>query len=87
MITAPAAAAHGLAGPVHSDFVSECWFDAERYADFLISESNVIAAIEYGGEAEGPLRSRLIAELEPLFAGAPRRVTFAGYIQAFQKTT
>lgn len=88
LITAASAAAHGFAAasPSHCDFVSGCSFTAARYADFLMSESNVIAAIEYGGEALAPLRASLIADLEPLFSGSPRQVAFTGHIQAFRRS-
>ncbi len=87
MISPAVSAAHGFSGPIQRDFASECRFSAAEYSDFLMSESNVIAAIEYGDEAEGPLRAWLRSELEPLFAGAARGIAFAGYIQAFRKET
>lgn len=85
MITADEAAAHGFGVPAHCDFASECSFTAARYADFLMTESNVIAAVEYGDGDEGRLRAWLESDLEPLFGGESRRVAFGGYIQALRR--
>ena len=50
-----------------------------------MTESNVIAAIEYGREDRVRVRARLEADLAPLFGGRPRRVAFGGYIQALRR--
>ena len=60
-------------------------FTAVEYAAFLLSESNTVAAIEYGRRSEDALRAWLESELEPLFGGQSRRVTFGGYIQALRR--
>ncbi len=84
-LTAEEAARHGFSAPIRRDFASECTFTASRYAEFLMTESNVIAAVEYGREDEGRLRARLEADLAPLFGTGPRRVAFGGYIQALRR--
>jgi SAM-dependent methyltransferase len=86
MITAKEAERHGFAAPVLREFASTCSFTASRYASFLLTESSVIAAVEYGGKTEGEVRSWLEAELRPLFGPAPRAVAFAGYIQAMRRS-
>ncbi len=45
------AARFGFSGPTSHVFESPCPFTASRYADFLMTESNVIAAVEYGKAA------------------------------------
>jgi hypothetical protein len=50
-----------------------------------MTESSVIAAIEYGDNTEADVRSWLERELEPIFGGEPRRVAFGGYIQALRR--
>jgi hypothetical protein len=50
-----------------------------------MTESNVIAAIEYGGAAENDVRAWLEPELVRLFGDGPRRVAFSGYVQTLRK--
>lgn len=85
MITADEAGRHGFAAPLHRDFASACPFTASQYAAFLMTESSVIAAVEYGRKTEAEVRAWLERELEPLFGRKPRRVAFGGYIQALRR--
>jgi SAM-dependent methyltransferase len=85
MTTPEEAARHGFDAPVHRDFASVASFTARQYAAFLMTESNVIAAIEYGGETEDLVCAWLEAELVPLFGDAPRPVAFSGYVQALPR--
>jgi SAM-dependent methyltransferase len=85
MITADEAARHGFGPPVHRDFASVVPFTARQYAAFLMTESNVIAAVEYGREAEDRVRAWLESELLALFADASRPVAFSGYVQALRR--
>ena len=75
----------GFTGPEDHTFSSPWSFTASQYAAFLMTESNVIAAIEYGGQAAGRVRGWLEAELAPLFDGEARRVSFGGYIQVLRR--
>jgi SAM-dependent methyltransferase len=85
-ITAEEAARHGFEPPVERGFASVASFTARQYAAFLMTESNVIAAIEYGREGEDRVRARLESQLLPLFGGASRRVAFSGYVQALRRS-
>ena len=84
-ITADEAGRHGFAAPLHRDFDSACPFSASQYAAFLMTESSVIAAVEFGRKAEADVRASLEGELAPLFGPEPRRVAFGGYIQALRR--
>jgi SAM-dependent methyltransferase len=84
-IAAVEAARHGFAPPLHCDFATACSFTASQYTAFLMTESSVIAAVEYGGSAEADVRAWLDDELAPLFGRQPRRVAFAGYVQALRR--
>ena len=86
MITAEEAARHGFAAPVHRDFASVVSFTARQYAAFLMTESNVIAAVEYGQEAEARVRAWLESELSTLLGAGSRPVAFSGYVQALRKS-
>ena len=86
MITAHEAARYGFAPPAHRALAMACPFTAAEYAAFLMTESNVIAAVEYGGEDAAGARAWLEAELAPLFAGARHPVSFGGYVQALRKS-
>jgi len=85
IITAEDAGRHGFDAPSRTDFLLDPAFTAVEYAAFLLTESNSVAAIEYGRRSEGELRAWLESELEPLFGGQSRRVTFGGYIQALRR--
>ena len=85
MITPGEALAHGFDVPTRTSFESGWAFAAKAYAAFLMTESNAIAAIEYGHQDAECVRRWLEAELEPIFDGAPRRVAFEGYIQALRR--
>jgi SAM-dependent methyltransferase len=86
MIAADEAARHGFGAPVHRDFAAGASFTAREYAGFLMTESNVIAAVEYGDEGEDGVRAWLEAELLALFGGESRRVAFSGYVQALRRS-
>jgi hypothetical protein len=85
MITAEEARRHGFEAPVHRDFASVASFTARQYAAFLMTESNVIAAVEFGPEAADRVRAWLETELLPLFGEGPRPVAFSGYVQALRR--
>jgi SAM-dependent methyltransferase len=84
-ITAGEAARHGFEAAAHRDFASSVSFTAGQYAAFLMTESNVIAAIEYGDDAEERVRAWLESELIPLFGARPRPIAFSGYVQALHR--
>jgi len=86
MITADEAGRYGFAAPLHRDFDSACPFTAAQYAAFLMTESSVIAAVEYGRKTEAEVHAWLEEELAPLFGPEPRRVAFGGYIQALRRS-
>ena len=85
VITTGEALVHGFDVPVFSSFASGWTFTTRDYAAFLMTESNIVAAVEYGGRAEAEVRAWLESELEPIFDGQPRLVAFEGYIQALRR--
>jgi len=85
MIAANEAERHGFAAPRHRDFASACSFTARQYAAFLMTESNVIAAVEYGRQTDAEVRAWLESGLRPLFGDESRPVAFGGYIQALRR--
>jgi len=85
MITPGEASAHGFDEPTLVGFASSWAFTAKAYAAFLMTESNVIATIEYGTQDNDCVRRWLESELEPIFGGDPHRVAFEGYIQVLRK--
>jgi SAM-dependent methyltransferase len=85
LVTGQEAARHGFSAPAHHTFEVPCAFSASRYADFLMTESNVIAAVEYGERSAEEVQGWLEAQLAPLFDGGTRAVTFAGYVQTLRR--
>src|SRR5512143_524637 len=84
MIAAAEAERHGFEAPLHRAFASVASFTARQYAAFLMTESNVIAAVEYGSQAEDRARAWIESELLPLFGEGARAVAFSGYVQALR---
>jgi hypothetical protein len=72
---------HGFARPRYAEYSSHWPFTAAQYAGFLMTESSVIAAVEYGTQSEADVRAWLDAELAPLFGDEARRIAFEGYVQ------
>ncbi len=85
MVTRDEAERFGFGAPADHTFVSQCPFTAAQYSAFLMTESNVIAAVEYGEQSAREIRSWLEAQLMPLFGTGSRVVAFGGYIQVLQK--
>jgi len=85
VVTAGEAARHGFEAPVHRGFASVASFTARQYAAFLMTESNVIVAIEFGSETADRVRGWLESELVPLFGDGSRPVAFSGYVQALRR--
>jgi SAM-dependent methyltransferase len=85
MVTRDEAARFGFGEPANHRFVSQCSFTAPQYSDFLMTESNVIAAVEYGEQSAGEIQAWLEAQLTPLFGTGSHAVAFGGYIQVLQK--
>jgi SAM-dependent methyltransferase len=85
IITPGEASAHGFGVPTLVGFASDWTFNAQDYAAFLMTESNVVAAIEYGHQTEDCVRRWLVAELELVFGGNSCRVAFEGYIQVLRR--
>jgi SAM-dependent methyltransferase len=85
MVTSDEAERFGFGRPANHPFVSQCSFTAPQYSDFLMTESNVIAAVEHGGQSAGEIRAWLEAQITPLFGSGSRSVAFGGYIQVLQR--
>jgi len=85
MITDAEAKANGFAPPATRPYSSSWPFGAAEYAAFLMTESSVIAAVEYGSERASDVEAWLRAELLALFGGGTHRVGFTGYVQALRK--
>jgi SAM-dependent methyltransferase len=85
IITPAEASTYGFDGPLRVDFTLDTPFTVSGYAAFLMTESSVVAVVEYGGRASEDVRAWLETELEGLFGGQSRLVTFGGYIQAMRR--
>jgi SAM-dependent methyltransferase len=84
-VTGEQAGRFGFTGPADHEFSSGWSFTAAQYAEFLMTESDVITAVEYGGQDADRVRRGLEAELETLFAERARQVAFGGYIQVLRR--
>ena len=85
ILTAEDAARHGFTAPTRTELLLTWTCTASGYAEFLLTESSVIAAVEYGEAGVDEIRAWLGEELAPLFGDEARAVTFVGYIQALRR--
>jgi SAM-dependent methyltransferase len=86
IVTAGEAERDGFTAPEERDFAAAWPFTAREYAEFLTTESNVIAAVEYGAQSASDARAWLERELAPLFGDGRHPVSFRGYVQALRRS-
>jgi SAM-dependent methyltransferase len=84
-LTRSDAARHGFAAPLDAELELTWTCTAARYVEFLLTESSVIAAVEYGAVPVETVREDLRTRVEPLFGSEARAVTFDGYVQALRR--
>jgi SAM-dependent methyltransferase len=84
-VTAEEAARFGFTAPSRHDFESSWPFTAREYARFLMTESSIVAAVEYGTRGAADIESGLESELRGLFGDGARRVRFGGYVQVLRR--
>ena len=75
--------ARGLLRGPYADFEGGLTLEAEFYARYMMTETNVAHAIRNGADSE--IRSWVETALRPVFAGRPREVLFNGYWAVFEK--
>ena len=85
IVTAAEAARHGFSVPRRVDFECAWRFTAREYARFLMTESAVVAAVEYGGRRAADVAGWLEGELAPVLGEEPRALAFGGYVQVLRK--
>ena len=85
ILTAEDGGRHGFSPPIEAtlDFAWTC--TASQYADFLLTESSVVAAIEYGTARVEEIREWLLPRLLSLFGHGAREIAFGGYVQALRR--
>ena len=82
------AARHGFRFAGQELYQNPVVFSAERRVDYLVTQTNVIAAVEGGREPLADVRQWLREGVEPLFADRPEAsFPFSGPIWYLQKQT
>ena len=66
-------------------YTNDVTFSGESLARYLMTQSNVIAAVEQGVESRAHVYAWLINELKPLFIGEIGTFLFGGEIWYLQK--
>jgi SAM-dependent methyltransferase len=79
------AAAHGFTFVSREEYVNAVAFTTETLANYLMTQSNVIACVEQGRERAEDVYSWLMKELEILFPHETCMFDFGGYIWCLQK--
>lgn len=67
-----------------SVFEESCLYDAARYADYMMTETNAAAAIR-AGESPASIRQWMDGTLPAIFGGRTREVLFDAYFAVFAK--
>jgi SAM-dependent methyltransferase len=73
-ITAELAGRHGFALSGEEEFADEIDMTAERFAEYQLSTTNVIAAVRKGEDSFDEAASWIRTELKPFFGGSRQRV-------------
>ena len=76
--------ARGLLRGPYADFEGGLTLEAEFYARYMMTETNVAHAVRSGADS-GEIRNWVETALRPVFAGRPREVLFNGYWAVFEK--
>ncbi len=78
---------HGFRFMGHEHYTNNVIFTPEMLAEYLMTQSNVIASVEQGKELAEDVHTWLISELAPLFQSASETFVFEGVIEYLQKCT
>lgn len=73
-LNAEETAAEGFRLLAHESLPNEVVFSVEGLADYLVTQSNVIAAVEGGREAAGEARRWIVETAGPLFGGEAEKL-------------
>jgi SAM-dependent methyltransferase len=76
---------YGFTPPRREDFDLAWPFTAAQYARFLMTESSIAAAVEYGDRRAEDVAGWLERQLLPVLGGLPRRLAFGGYVQLLRR--
>ncbi|HET6341723.1 MAG TPA: hypothetical protein VFG78_06015 [Gemmatimonadota bacterium] len=63
----------GFRCEIHDEYQNLAEFSRERLVDYLVTQTNVIAAVEEGDECIDDVRGWLLRELAPFFEGSESR--------------
>lgn len=77
---------YGLVFSGRESFKNEVRYSVEELSEYLMTQSNFIAATQNGSISEGELKKRLIGEQTPLFRSAGETFEFGGEISYSRKT-
>lgn len=77
---------HGLRLVGRERYTNEVSFSVEELADYLVTQSNVISAVESGAESLEDVRAWLVSSLTPMFGGPRGVFQFGGTMEYLQAT-
>jgi hypothetical protein len=67
-------------------YTNNITFTVEELVAYLMTQSNIIAAVEQGVETITSVRAWLAGQIAPYFTGAVRTFMFGGYIWYLQRS-
>lgn len=75
---------HGLRLGEKERYTNEVSFSVEELTDYLMTQSNVVGAIESGAESLESVHTWLVSSLTPMFRGPRGTFRFGGVIEYLQ---
>ena len=67
------------------DYTNEISWSLDEYVDFLITQSNVIAAVDMGNESEAEVKTWMHTTLAPMMPEKKGTFLFRGYVWYLQR--
>jgi ubiquinone/menaquinone biosynthesis C-methylase UbiE len=84
-LTDEAAREYGFEFAGRASYTNEQTYSPEELVRYLVTHSNVIAAVELGGESLAEVEAWLLGEVRPLFHGATGTFRFGGDVWYLRK--
>jgi SAM-dependent methyltransferase len=83
--TPPEAHAYGFRLVHSEDYTNELSWSLDQYVDFMLTQSNIIAAVDMGGQPLSEAREWMHTTLSAVIPRTPATFVFGGYVWTIQR--
>lgn len=77
--------AYGFRLAHSEDYTNEIQWSLDQYVNFMLTQSNLIAAVDMGGHSLSEAREWMMTTLSPLIPDPPATFVFGGYVWTIQR--